>query len=223
MENQAVPLDMVPTMEEMESVLYSISFGKMERVGRTKYQAYSAAISSQNHVDLVLSYISRRRGIDGAKSCIVAYRVTSQNPGDEAGPDAGGDGDESTYVTEGYDDCNEEGCGQKLLSLLQRMGVENILIIVYIWHQRMPGHNSSELYKNVLERAKDLLTTLHQRVIEAEQVLQERLKISESASGEQLALTNGEKRSQSPLRGSKMKPRTFDSVYDLRDRLQSSE
>ena len=41
---------------------------------------------------------------------------------------------ESTYVTEGYDDSNEEGCGQKLLSLLQRMGVENILIIVYIWH-----------------------------------------------------------------------------------------
>ena len=44
------------------------------------------------------------------------------------------DGEESTYVTEGYDDSNEEGCGQKLLSLLQRMGVENILIVVYIWH-----------------------------------------------------------------------------------------
>ena len=85
------------------------------------------------------------------------------------------DGEESTYVTEGYDDSNEEGCGQKMLSLLQRMGVENILIIVYIWHQRMPGHNSSELYKNVLERAKDLLTTLHARVIEAEQLLNERL------------------------------------------------
>ena len=40
----------------------------------------------------------------------------------------------------------------------------------------MPGHNSSELYKNVLERAKDLLTTLHQRVLEAEQLLNERLQ-----------------------------------------------
>ena len=35
-----------------------------------------------------------------------------------------------------------------------------------------------------------------------------------------LAIENGGKRegSQSPLRGTKMKPRTFDSVYDLRDR-----
>ena len=118
----------------------------------------------------MLNYIASKRGIAQAKSCIVAYRVTSitENQDQEHQGDIDDDGESSTYVTEGYDDSNEEGCGQKLLSLLQRMGVENILIVVYIWHQRMPGHNSSELYKNVLERAKDLLTTLHARVIEAE-------------------------------------------------------
>lgn len=31
------------------------------------------------------------------------------------------------------------------------------------------------VYRNVLERAKDLLTTLHSRVLEAEKILQERL------------------------------------------------
>jgi hypothetical protein len=51
------------------------------------------------------------------------------------------DNNESTYVTEGFDDSNEEGSGQKLLSLLQKMSVENILIVVYIWHQKMPGSN----------------------------------------------------------------------------------
>ena len=51
------------------------------------------------------------------------------------------------------------------------MGVENILILVFIWHQRMPGHNSAEVYRSVLERAKDLLTTLHVRVLEAEAML----------------------------------------------------
>ena len=61
------------------------------------------------------------------------------------------------------------------------MGVENILILVFIWHQRMPGHNSSEVYRNVLERAKDLLTTLHVRVLEAEAMLQQRLE--QNASG----------------------------------------
>mgnify|MGYP006893271000 FL=1 len=49
------------------------------------------------------------------------------------------------------------------------MGVENILIIVYLWHQRMPGTNTQDIYKNVLERGKDLLQILHQRVLEAEQ------------------------------------------------------
>ena len=58
-----IPEDMVPLMEEMESVLYSISFGKQESVGRTKYQAFSAAISNQTHVDLVLNYIASKRGI----------------------------------------------------------------------------------------------------------------------------------------------------------------
>lgn len=38
------------------------------------------------------------------------------------------------FVEEGYEDGTEEGSGQKLLSLLQKMGVENILIVVYMWH-----------------------------------------------------------------------------------------
>ena len=79
-------------------------------------------------------------------------------------------------MTEGYDDSNEDGCGEKLLGLLQRMGVENIMIMVFIWHQHMPGHNQSELFRNVLDRAKDLLTTLHARVVEAEKLIQERIE-----------------------------------------------
>lgn len=45
-EGQDFPADMAPMMEEMESVLYSISFGKQETAGRTKFQAFSAAISN---------------------------------------------------------------------------------------------------------------------------------------------------------------------------------
>ena len=72
-------------------------------------------------------------------------------------------------MAEGYEDGTEEGCGQKLLGQLQKMGVENILIVVFIWHQRMSGTSScTEVYKNVLERAKELLTTLHMKVLQAE-------------------------------------------------------
>jgi len=56
------------------------------------------------------------------------------------------------------------------------MSVENIMIVVYVWHQRMPGSNSSEIFRSVLERAKDLLTTLHSKVIEAESMLQKRIE-----------------------------------------------
>lgn len=71
-------------------------------------------------------------------------------------------------MNEGFDDSGEEGSGEKLLHLLQKMGVENILILVCIWHHSMPGQNRTDTYKKVIERAKDLLTTLHLKVIEAE-------------------------------------------------------
>lgn len=47
-------------VNEMESVIYSISFGKQTIDKRITYQAFSAAISSQMHLDLVLSFIARR-------------------------------------------------------------------------------------------------------------------------------------------------------------------
>jgi hypothetical protein len=76
--------------------------------------------------------------------------------------------DVEPFLTEGFDDANEEGCGQKLLHLLQKMGVENILVIVCVWHYRMAGQFGTDTYRMVLERAKDLLTSLHLKVLEAE-------------------------------------------------------
>ena len=51
-------------MEEMESVLYSVSCGREEtEKSKVKYQAYSAAITNQNHVDVCLSYLKEKRNI----------------------------------------------------------------------------------------------------------------------------------------------------------------
>lgn len=71
---------------------------------------------------------------------------------------------------ENYEDDGEEGAGEKLLHLLQKMGVENIFIVVCIWHFRMPGQLGTETYKLIIDRAKDLLTTLHLKVLEAEKL-----------------------------------------------------
>jgi putative IMPACT (imprinted ancient) family translation regulator len=52
-----------------------------------------------------------------AKNRFLAYRVNS----------------EEGEMEEGYDDSGEEGAGEKLLHLLQKMEIENIMIIVCIW------------------------------------------------------------------------------------------
>ena len=36
-------------------------------------------------------------------------------------------------IAEGFDDDGEPGAGEKILGLLQKMEIENILIIVCIW------------------------------------------------------------------------------------------
>lgn len=95
---------------------------------------------------------------------------------------------------EGFDDGNEEGCGEKLLSQLQKMGVENIMIVVYLWHHSMPGQHSQDIYRNVLERGKDLLSILHQKVLEAEQQMGHEQLIQKSKisqKNEMQALTAG--------------------------------
>ena len=76
-------------------------------------------------------------------------------------------------LAEGYDDDGENGVGEKLLYLLQKMGVENILVVVGIWHHKMPGQYRTETYKHVIDRAKELLTTLHMKVLEAEKAEKE--------------------------------------------------
>lgn len=64
-------------------------------------------------------------------------------------------------IAEGFDDDGTDGAGEKLLYLLQKMRIENIVIIVCIWNngvqigpQQLKG---GEFYRIVVERARDLL------------------------------------------------------------------
>ena len=86
-----------------------------------------------------------------AKTHILAFRVSNQ------------DG-----LQEGFDDDGEEGAGEKLLSLLQKMEVENILIVVCIWDKGVKIGNTSsivkggEFYKILIDRARELLNQIQQ-------------------------------------------------------------
>ena len=145
-------------------MLYSVSFGKQDLFKKAQFQAYSAAISSQNHVDLVMKYINQKQRISQAKCKVVAYRV---NDSPMSGRTFVSQASDSGLI-EGFDDDGEEGAGQKLLHLLEKMGVENIMIVVCVWHNNVPGNFGSETFKVILERAKELLSSLHLKVLEAE-------------------------------------------------------
>ena len=120
-----------------------------------------------------MRYICQKQKIGQAKCKIVAYRVSSQTAIQSHRTFQSEEDEENTdRLIEGFNDGGEEGSGQKLLHLLQKMGVENILIIVCVWHTYMPGQFVTETFKQVLERAKDLLTSLHMKVLEAERQAQ---------------------------------------------------
>ena len=105
--------------EELESVLYSISSGKVLMQNKNRYQAHSAAISHENQVPHILAYLNKKDRFQKAKNKIFAYRVNQYN-----------EQNNNMELYENYEDDGEEGAGEKLLHLLQKMGVENIFIIV---------------------------------------------------------------------------------------------
>ena len=105
--------------EELESVLYSISSGKVCMQNKNRYQAYSAAISNEHQVPLVMEYLNKRERFHKAKNKIFAYRVNQLD--EQTG---------NMELFESYEDDGEDGAGEKLLHLLQKMGVENIFIVV---------------------------------------------------------------------------------------------
>ena len=69
-------------------------------------------------------------------------------------------------MAEGFDDDGEDGAGEKLLHLLQKMEIENIVLIVCIWNkgvqigsQQIKG---GEFFRIVIERARELLNQIQE-------------------------------------------------------------
>eukprot|EP00347_Sterkiella_histriomuscorum_P020945 403335852 len=152
--------------EELNAVIESISFGKVFNHKKLNFQAISAAISHQEQVSFVKSYLSNINNtlhskFPSAKNKILAFRVNQMNPLTQ-----------QTNLLEGFDDDGEPGSGEKLLGLLQKMEIENIMVFVCVWNtgaqigqQTVKG---GELFKVIIERAKELLNTIHQQIVQQE-------------------------------------------------------
>ena len=67
-------------------------------------------------------------------------------------------------MAEGFDDDGEDGAGEKLLGLLQKMEIENIVLIVCIWNNgvQIGGQHvkGGELFRVIVERGRELLNQI---------------------------------------------------------------
>ena len=91
-------------------------------------------------------------------------------------------------MAEGFDDDGEDGAGEKLLHLLQKMEIENIVLIVAVWNngvqigsQQLKG---GEYFRIVVERARELLNQMQ------DQIYQEEIdRIQEAANSQNVDIT----------------------------------
>lgn len=71
-------------------------------------------------------------------------------------------------VAFGFNNDGEAGAGEKLLFLLDRMEVINIMMVVVIWNSSK-NKFGNDLNRLVVNKSKELLNLLHEKVIEVEQ------------------------------------------------------
>ena len=73
-------------------------------------------------------------------------------------------------MAEGFDDDGEHGTGEKLLNVLQKMDIDNIMIIVCIWNSGVTiGKNrlrGGEFFGMITDRARELLINIKDGLME---------------------------------------------------------
>jgi hypothetical protein len=118
--------------------------GKKAAFKRSVFQAAAAALTNEEHLPTTLTQLVIDPRFTSCSYYIRAHR---------------------TRVASGYDDGGEVGSGQKLLHLLERMGIENIIVVVFVWDNGGPCSLGSGLFRMIIDRAKELLVTVHAQVV----------------------------------------------------------
>ena len=123
-----------------------ITHGKVMKVGESRnYQAHAAPVSCPEHIKYVLDKLNR---LKKWRTCVCrpcAFRIAEN------------------VIVEQSDDGNDLGAGEKLLYLLQRWDVQNILLVVTGWN--VGGHLSTSVrskagitrYRVLIDSAKQVL------------------------------------------------------------------
>ena len=153
--------------EELEAIIESITSGKSQQYKKLQFQAFCAAISHEDQVRFVIDYLCNVSNPKAsskfatAKNRILAYRVSQMDPVQQ-----------KEVLAEGFDDDGEDGSGDKLLTVLQKMDIGNIMVVVCIWNSGVTiGDNrlrGGEFFRMITDRARELLTSIKEGVQQTE-------------------------------------------------------
>lgn len=153
--------------DELHAIIESVTSGKSVSYKKLIFQAFCAAISHEDQVRFVIDYLSNVQNVKSnskfasAKNRILAYRVSQMDPVQQ-----------KEILAEGFDDDGEDGAGDKLLTVLQKMDIGNIMVIVCIWNNGVTIGESKlrggEFFRMVTERARELLTVIKEGVMQTE-------------------------------------------------------
>lgn len=104
-------------------------------------QAATGSVQSLQEVETHIKCLRSDSKTSNASSCIIAYRINDENF---------------------YQEDDEVGAGEKMASMIERMGIDNILAAILIWSDgRLLGPSA---YRIILEKVKDLLLSIHSQV-----------------------------------------------------------
>lgn len=166
------PTDLL-SEDAMALPMSTLTSGKRRTyANKSTFQAHVCCVMDSLQVPRVLEMLQASPHFQSARHWPHAYRIISPF-------------DKQTH--EGSDDDSDPGAGEKMLGLLKRMGLENLLLIVSRWDSGPSDRLGVELFKCVNEQCKDLLKELQQAVrasFPPEELLGHNRKREQAASGD---------------------------------------
>ena len=128
----------------MAALLGDVAEGQKQVRRGFSCQALVCAGTSETAITEFITHITQQPRFKTRNCLLIAYRFAD---------------------SEGYEQTEEETASLKLLHLLQRMGVENILVGVVLWTDQAVQTLGCEMYRTVVEAARTLVETLHSEVV----------------------------------------------------------
>mgnify|MGYP000214415280 FL=1 len=127
-----------------DEIISSLTFGGHSVKGKIRLEAVCAALREPSDLEVLLNFLSQEQRLSAVTDKVLAFRTSEE---------------------EGYDDGSTLAAGEKLLHMLERMNVENIVVMIFFWGHQHLTKPPTELFKVILDEARKLLLDIHAKLI----------------------------------------------------------